>query len=93
VSALHSQVVNRPKRAGSNRKRKDRGTIGSPPQGGRRMTPEQEPRIRELIKLFVGERDPEKRKILATELEPLLTRKLEDRSTPWPIVDEEARDD
>ena len=45
------------------------------------MTPEQEPRIRELIKLFVGERDPEKRRILAVELERLLTRKLKEPST------------
>jgi len=37
------------------------------------MTPEQEPRIRELIRLFVGETDPEKRRILAAELERLLT--------------------
>lgn len=36
------------------------------------MTLEHEPRIRELIRLIVDERDPERLKILATELECLL---------------------
>lgn len=36
------------------------------------MTLDLEPRIRELIKLIVDERDPRKLKILATELERLL---------------------
>jgi len=55
------------------------------------MAPEREPRIRELIKLFVGESDPEKRRILAADLERLLTHRLEDPSRP--VANAKVRDD
>lgn len=44
---------------------------------------EHEQRIRALIKAIADEKDPEKLKVLAAELEQLL--KLE--SKPWPISD------
>jgi len=47
---------------------------------------EHEQRIRALIKAFAGEKDPEKLKALAAELQRLLT--LE--SKPWPVEDQEA---
>jgi hypothetical protein len=40
-----------------------------------------EPRIRELVALIGSERDPQKVKMLAAELERLLTV----ARTPWPI--------
>jgi hypothetical protein len=47
---------------------------------------EHEQRIRALIKAFAREKDPEKLKVLAAELERLLT--LE--SKPWLVEDREA---
>jgi hypothetical protein len=47
---------------------------------------EHEQRIRALTKAFAGEKDPEKLKVLAAELQRLLT--LE--SKPWLVEDQEA---
>jgi hypothetical protein len=47
---------------------------------------EHEQRIRALIRAFAGEKDPEKLKALAAELERLLT--LERK--PWLLEDQEA---
>ncbi len=44
------------------------------------MTPEQEERIRTLTQLIANEKDHEKIKVLATELEGLLT--VENKSRP-----------
>jgi len=40
-----------------------------------------EPRIRELVALIDSEKDPQKVKLFAAELERLLT----DGRTPWPV--------
>jgi hypothetical protein len=47
---------------------------------------EHEQRIRALIKAFAGEKDPEKLKALAAELQRLLT--LENK--PWLVENQEA---
>ena len=54
---------------------------------GAGMTPEQDTRIRELIKLIVDERDPGRLWILAADLERLLTAS----GGPLPSVHQKAR--
>ena len=48
---------------------------------------EHEQRIRALIKTFADEKDPQRLKVLAAELEQLLT--LE--SKPWSLRDDKAK--
>jgi hypothetical protein len=50
------------------------------------MTSEEDTRISELAKLIEAEKDPEKLVSLATELEHLLTLRLNAKKTP-PIAD------
>lgn len=44
------------------------------------MTPEEKARIRELPKLIANENDPEKMKVLAQELQRLLTTEARERA-------------
>jgi hypothetical protein len=52
------------------------------------MTPEEQARIRELPKLIAYENDPEKMKVLAAELERLLTLEARQRRA---VTDEKPK--